>query len=630
MAGGTIHAFSYKVQACSIPVSKMPQLIAAKDLQMHLHKYLSWVLFSLTPPTQDVATNFDTSPSIATSIDTPLVPVSTIQSSILPDTPTSKQSIVTAANVVSTSSPSMSALSAASLSITASVTTAASHKENIVNATAIPATESVVVPSNAKVAEQPSKSLGATGDPDSDASSQASKTSNVDTALPTTSETASESPHLVSESKESNDQPKETCDPVSKASVSDATQSLKLSADNSSDAPGNIVEEVKAQSPLAGEESTEVTETKHQLQETTKFPSDYLDYFNPKFMFKEYNLRRTRKPPPAIDMPPAKKQKKDTAQCNLSVSKETKSDSDSKVVATHKEKPKQLGNRKQGNRSSEEPCPGSPDIKRAKLDLDTKNAAMAEKAKHESPKDSDKKHHPSLEIEIALTKITTSPKSEESPTKQEGSSTKGIKVAEVIVRKEPDTIEDSEKREEQIISEEKPTSKHAARRKKSSPVKRSRKRQQSAVSEPNKDENVGEALLCALCRHRANIANLGFLFGPYKQKGVSASSVENGESVDSSSAGNNIVNTKLVDSISTNQEESTVSFWVHEDCVVWAPGACLVNNQLMGLEEAVKEARSMVCRMHIQFCSVLRWHYFRIDKLLYSVYHLLCSLFIGM
>lgn len=592
MTGGTLHAFSYKVKACSIPVSKMPQLIAAKGLQMYLHKYLSWVLFSLTSPTQDVATNFDNSPSIATSIDTPLVPVSTIQSSILPDTPANKQSIVTAASVVSTSSPSISALSAAS------------HKENIVNAAAIPATKSVVVPSSTKAAEQPSKSLGATGDPDLDASSQASKTSNVNTALPTTSETASESPPMVSESKESNDQPKETCDPVSKGAVSDATQSLKLPADNSSDAPGNIVEEVKAQSPLPGEESTEVTKTKHQLEETMKFPSDYLDYFNPKFMFKEYNLRRTRKPPPAIDMPPAKKQKKDSAQCNLSVSKETKSDSDSKVVAAHNEKPKQLGNRKQGNRGSEEPCPGSPDVKRAKLDLDTKNSTIAEKAKHESPKD--KKHHPSLEIEIALTKITTSPKSEESPTKQEGSSTKGIKVADVIDRKEPDTIEDSEQREEQIISEEKPTSKHAARRKKSSPVKRSRKRQQSVVSEPNKDENVGEALLCALCRHRANIANLGFLFGPYEQKGVSASSIEKGESVDSSSAGNNIVNTKLVDSIPTNQEQSTVSFWVHEDCVVWAPGVCLVNNQLMGLEEAVKEARSMVCSMHAQFCSVLR------------------------
>ena len=621
------------------------------------------MLFFLTPPTQDVGTNFDNPPSVATSIDIPLVPVSTTQSPTLVDTPTNKQSIVTAANVVPTSSPSIPSLSAASLSITASVTTVASHKENIVNASAnitspIPATESVVVPSNAKAAELPSKNQVATGDPDSDESLQASRTSNVGTPLPTTSETASESPPLVSVSEESNNQPKETCDPMSKAAASDATQSLKPPVDNSSDAAGNIVEEVKAQSPVAptaGQESTDRTESKHQLQETTKLSSDFLDYFNPKFMFKEYNLRRTRKAPPIIDMPPAKKQKRDSAQSvsketksdsdskgvaghkekpkqlgnlsvsketksdsdskgvaghkekpkqlgNLSVSKETKSDSDSKGVAGHKEKPKQLGNRKQGSRGSEEPCPGSPGVKRAKLDLETRNATMAEKAKHETPNNSDTKHHPSLvssqNIEIALTKITTSPKSEESPTKQESGSTKGIKLPEAIDREEPNTPEESEKREEEKISDEKPTSKHAARRKKSSPAKRSRKRQQSAVSEQNKDENVGETLLCALCRHKANIANLGFLFGPYEQKGVSASSIEKGESVDSSSAGNNVVNTKLVDSVSANQEASTMSFWVHEDCVVWAPGVCLVNNQLMGLEEAVKEAKTMVCCMH--------------------------------
>ena len=565
------------------------------------------MLFSLTPPTQDVGTNFDSPPSVATSVDIPLVPVSTTQSPTLVDTPTNQQSIVTAANVVPTSSPSIPSLSPTSLSITASITTAASHKENIVNTSEnitspIPATESVVVPSNAKAAEQPSKNLVATGDPDSDESLQASTTSSVGTPLPTTSETVFESPPLVSVSKESNNQPKETCDPFSNAAASDATQSLKPPADNSSDTAGNVVEEVKAQSPvapLAGQESTDRTESKHQLQETTKLSSDFLDYFNPKFMFKEYNLRRTRKAPLVIDMPPAKKQKRDSAQCNLSVNKETKPDGDSKGVATHKEKPKQLGNRKQGSRGSEEPCPGSPGVKRAKLDLETKNATMAEKAKHEAPKDSDRKHHPSLvssqNIEIALTKITTSPKSEESPTKQESSTTKGKELAEVIDRKEPNTLEESEKREEEKIIDEKPTSKHAARRKKSSPAKRSRKRQQPAVSEQNKDENVGEMLLCALCRYKANIANLGFLFGPYEQKGENVSSIEKGESVDSSSAGNNVVNKKLVDSVSANQEASTVSFWVHEDCVVWAPGVCLVNNQLMGLEEAVKEAKTMVC-----------------------------------
>lgn len=569
-----------------------------------------FVLFSLIPQIQDIGTNFDSPPSVATSVDIPLVPVSTMQSPTVVDTLTNSQSIATAADVVPTSSPSISSLSATSLSITASVTTAASHKENIVNASEnitspTPATESVAVPSNAKAGEQPAKNLVATGDPDSDESLQASRTSSVGTPMATTSKTASESPPLVSVSKQSNNQPKETCDSVSKAAASDATQSLKPPADNSSDTAGNIVEEVKAQSPiapLAGQESTDRTESKNQLQETAKFSSDFLDYFNPKFMFKEYNLRRTRKAPPVIDMPPAKKQKRDSAQCNLSVSKETKPDSDSKGVAAHKEKPKQLGNRKQGSRGSEEPCPGSPGVKKAKLDLETKNATMAEKAKHETTKDSDRKHHSSLvssqNIEIALTKVTTSPKSEESPTKQESDTTKGIKLAEVTDRNEPNTLEESEKREEEKITDEKPTSKHAARRKKSSPAKRSRKRQQPAVSEQNKDENVGEALLCALCRHKANIANLGFLFGPYQQKEVSASGIEKGESADSSSTGNNVVNAKLTDSVSANQEASTVSFWVHEDCVVWAPGVCLVNNQLMGLEEAVKEAKTMVCCMY--------------------------------
>ena len=90
------------------------------------------------------------------------------------------------------------------------------------------------------------------------------------------------------------------------------------------------------------------------------------------------------------------------------------------------------------------------------------------------------------------------------------------------------------------------------------------------------EEHTCEDLLCAFCHQRGGAMNLGFLYGPYKFDPVS---VVNGIPIDANKG-----------STKDNQRE----LWVHEDCAVWAPGVCLVGDQLIGLGEAVADGDNMV------------------------------------
>jgi len=75
---------------------------------------------------------------------------------------------------------------------------------------------------------------------------------------------------------------------------------------------------------------------------------------------------------------------------------------------------------------------------------------------------------------------------------------------------------------------------------------------------------------------------LGFLYGPYRSKSDDHLSVgskrthphENSDDEGSSS--------------------DVVEFWVHEGCACWAPGVCLVGSELLGLAEAVNNAKDVV------------------------------------
>lgn len=517
--------------------------------------------------------------------------------------------ITTAETSVSTSS-----MSTASVTITDPVVIGTLHKEGTesvspsritmpTTTTPIPAGESKVPLTSATASAHLSEAEVETSDPGS--SSQAVVVTSTSQASTASSSASADVSKMDTASDSSKEVPKEGCDPESKSTDLNSAQQEKPSPDpdvNSDATSSNLDMKQESQTALsADKKSTEGIKSENNKPANVRETAHFIDYFDPRFMFKEYNLRRTRKHTPLIgvsstDMPPAKKQKRepeDSAKSKMSVSKEAKANSDAVAVCSEQEKQVESGSLGEKAKSDSEA-------------MDT-DATIAEGTKEASHNESRSDHEdrppavPCQSMKISLTPII--PRSEEdSPTKQGKRKNKGGKPVEVSERTTQSTLEESDKQEDKAVGSEKsdsekPVSKHAARMKKSSPVKRSKKRRQLAVVEQNSHESGGETVLCVLCRQRANIGDLGFLFGPYEQKGVCAASGNQAEMMNLNS---NIVDTKLVDpSVSPNQEAPSVSFWAHEDCVVWAPGVCLVNNQLMGLEEAVSDATKMVCNLHV-------------------------------
>lgn len=517
--------------------------------------------------------------------------------------------ITTAETSVSTSS-----MSTASVTITDPVVIGTLHKEGTesvspsritmpTTTTPMPAGESKVPLTSATASSHLSEAEVETSDPGSP--SQAVVVTSTSQASTASSSASADVSKMDAASDSSKEVPKEGCDPESKSTDLNSAQQEKPSPDpdvNSDATSSNSDMKQESQTTLsADKKSTEGIKSENNKPANVRETAHFIDYFDPRFMFKEYNLRRTRKHTPLIgvsssDMPPAKKQKRepeDSAKSKMSVSKEAKANSDAVAVCSEQEKQVESGSLGEKAKSDSEA-------------MDT-DATIAEGTKEASHNESRSDHEdrppavPCQSMKISLTPII--PKSEEdSPTKQGKRKNKGGKPVEVSERTTQSTLEESDKQEDKTVGSEKsdsekPVSKHAARMKKSSPVKRSKKRRQLAVVEQNSHESGGETVLCVLCRQRANIGDLGFLFGPYEQKGVCAASGNQAEMMNLNS---NTVGTKLVDpSVSPNQEAPSVSFWAHEDCVVWAPGVCLVNNQLMGLEEAVSDATKMVCNLHV-------------------------------
>ena len=501
---------------------------------------------------------------------------------------------------VSTSSPSVATVTnpvVIGTLLKESMCTVSVVPSRIATPTPIPVGESQVLLTSA------TDSVVTTSDPES--SQQASVVNSTSQAPPSTSADVSESSDLR---KEISNHPKDECTPESKSADLNLAQELKPSPDpdESSDATSSN-SGMKPESQALPSADKKGIESERLPSETTepasiREMSHFLDYFDPRFMFKEYNLRRTHKPPPLVGvaggMPPTKKQKRepeDSAQCKLSVNKEVKADSDScrhEAVAVCGDQEQQPESASVGEKDK---------LDSEAVDIDgTIVKGMKEGSHNESRSDHMDKP---LAVPCQSMNISTAVAiaKSDSPTKQGKMNNKKGNLLEVIERIRHSSLRESDKQEDMAAGSEKtgsekPESKHA-RMKKSSPVKRSRKRRQLAVSEQNSYETIGDILLCALCRQRANIADLGFLFGPYEQRGVHAASNSQEESINLRS---DSADTKLVDfSVSSNQQVSSESFWVHEDCVVWAPGVCLVNNQLMGLEEAVSDATKMVRNLHV-------------------------------
>ena len=95
---------------------------------------------------------------------------------------------------------------------------------------------------------------------------------------------------------------------------------------------------------------------------------------------------------------------------------------------------------------------------------------------------------------------------------------------------------------------------------------------------------------CCLCSQGSSQDQLGFLYGPYKSQTDDCLSVGSKRTRDDT------------DNDSNDERQAASEMWVHEGCACWAPGVCLVGNELHGLAEAVKNAKDLVCytRIHMQ------------------------------
>ena len=87
---------------------------------------------------------------------------------------------------------------------------------------------------------------------------------------------------------------------------------------------------------------------------------------------------------------------------------------------------------------------------------------------------------------------------------------------------------------------------------------------------------------CCLCSRGNSQDQLGFLYGPYKSQTDDCLSVGSKRTHDDT------------DNDSSDERQTTQELWVHEGCACWAPGVCLVGNELHGLAEAVKNAKDLV------------------------------------
>lgn len=138
-------------------------------------------------------------------------------------------------------------------------------------------------------------------------------------------------------------------------------------------------------------------------------------------------------------------------------------------------------------------------------------------------------------------------------------------------------------------------SKPSLRRKASAQRRKSRLHQRPQLhgtEAATSEEHTHEDLLCAFCHQRGGAMNLGFLYGPYKFDPVS---VTNDDQINT--------NKDAKESTGDHQRE----LWVHEDCAVWAPGVCLVGDQLIGLHEAVADGDKMVHTIYSSsnYCMIM-------------------------
>ena len=284
--------------------------------------------------------------------------------------------------------------------------------------------------------------------------------------------------------------------------------------------------------------------------------------FDPKYMYKEYNLRRGKRPESSPEhSSPQKKQKLEkpvTVKESLDSADTDKVESVEETEEDTREKIKTVSKRKRGKPSmtsiSElpiEPKKMKEDSAPAEAVSTGSNSSMAEQIKSKSEHHTNKRSKFTLSIPhvqhvssspppVTLTQLLLTPKAaEKAPT-------------------------NAKKEQEGTVIED---------------FDRHKVGKKAVKHSPKPPLHVGSIhgtrpqLLCSLCKQKGGVLNLGFLFGPYHyQPEVECNN----------------------DSVTTTSSSGGVEAWLHEDCCVWAPGVCLVGRQLQGLKEALTDASKMV------------------------------------
>ena len=274
--------------------------------------------------------------------------------------------------------------------------------------------------------------------------------------------------------------------------------------------------------------------------------------FDPKFMYKEYNLRRVRKQEMSPEASkPQKKKKLDKTPPGGRERIESK-ESDSKVREAELDVPEKVEREKRRGRSIDsESGSDLPECKKPREDdkvvegdATSGKQKISDIGKHKtttrlfdfSVSISRSQPHASPPLPVTLTKLLSMPKNGE----QKKESSSNPPTQELGCSKGKNTVRNAIKKDVHTGSEGFGTK----------PAGRSQ-------------------LICSLCKLKGGVSSLGFLFGPYFYQ------LETQCNADSNS-------------------DKNAEVWLHEDCAVWASGICLVGRDLKGLKEALDDANKMV------------------------------------
>lgn len=136
----------------------------------------------------------------------------------------------------------------------------------------------------------------------------------------------------------------------------------------------------------------------------------------------------------------------------------------------------------------------------------------------------------------------------------------------------------------------------------SHPAVQGRKPTRKGAKDQKESKQHQDIIVCALCKLPRYAFDLGFLFGPYRYRQKTTSPTQ--EPPNSDIGGE--IEHQGQHEVKTASDLVPVELWVHEECAVWAPGVCLVGRDLKGLLEATSDGEKMVSALWNNImCAVL-------------------------